>query len=74
MFGATRGINHRDKQVGLIARSLDYLFTKLQTNHKFFRIRISCLEIYHEHVYDLIAEEKERIPLNVRENTKEGLK
>ncbi len=72
MVGATKGISHKDKQVGLIARSLEYLYTKLHSGGHKFRIRISCLEIYHEHVYDLFAEEKERLPLAVREHATEG--
>lgn len=35
-------------------------------------MRISCLEIYHEHVYDLCVKESERQSLNVREHISYG--
>lgn len=72
MVGATKGISHKDKQVGLIARSLEYLYMKLNGTGIKYRLRLSCLEIYHEHVYDLFADEKERLPLAVREHATEG--
>lgn len=72
MVGATKGISHRDKQLGLIARSLEYVYHKFEQKQVKYRIRISCLEIYHEHVYDLFADEKERTPLSVREHATEG--
>jgi hypothetical protein len=31
-----------------------------------FNLRISCFEIYHENVYDLFADPRERNPLTVR--------
>ena len=37
-----------------------------------FSLKISCLEIYQEHVYDLFAEERERVSLPVREHMAEG--
>lgn len=37
-----------------------------------FTVRISCLEIYHEHVYDLSVEEKDRVSLSVREHSTDG--
>ena len=76
MFGASpsKGLNHRDKQyVGMVNRSIEYLFIKLnELNINNFSLKISCLEIYQEHVYDLFAEEKERISLPVREHMSEG--
>jgi hypothetical protein len=73
MIGSSKNLSSIDKQSGMIGRSLEYLFTKLKemkvTNYK---IRLSCLEIYHEHVYDLLADEKERSSLSVREHTSEG--
>eukprot|EP00981_Chlorochromonas_danica_P008503 scaffold2205_cov183-Ochromonas_danica.AAC.28 len=74
MFGGSKSFSHRDKNIGLIARSLDYIFTKLthQPRPHPYRIRIACLEIYQEHVYDLMAEERDRISLAVREHANEG--
>lgn len=37
-----------------------------------FNLRISCYEIYHENVFDLFAEDKERTPLGVREHSTDG--
>jgi Kinesin motor domain len=37
-----------------------------------FNVRISCFEIYHENVFDLFAEEKDRAPLGVREHSTDG--
>lgn len=65
--------NHnREKQNGLISRSLEYLFQKLQEAGVQFSIKLSCLEIYHEQVFDLFADEKDRTPLAVREHAADG--
>ncbi|RYH13649.1 hypothetical protein EON65_35115, partial [archaeon] len=72
MFGALKGINHRDKNIGMIARSIDYIFTKLNHSTLQYRLRLSCLEIYQEHVFDLIADEKDRAPLSIREHANDG--
>lgn len=37
-----------------------------------YTIRVSCLEIYHEHVYDLLVDERDRVALNVREHSSDG--
>ena len=37
-----------------------------------FNVRISCFEIYHENVFDLFSEEKDRAPLGVREHSTDG--
>lgn len=72
MVGASKGLNAKDKHVGLIGRSLEYLYSKLSASEQPFRIKLSCLEIYHEHIYDLFAEEKDRTPLAIREHATEG--
>lgn len=72
MIGSAKGISSRDKNVGLIPRSLDYLYEKLSQMNIPYKIKLSCLEIYHEHVYDLFAEDKERTPMAVREHNIEG--
>lgn len=72
MIGSAKGISSRDKNVGLVPRSLDYLFEKLNQLNIAFKIKLSCLEIYHEHVYDLFADDKERNPMAVREHAVEG--
>lgn len=72
MLGPTKGLNAHDKHIGLIARSLSYLYEKFVTLGAKFRIKVTCLEIYHEHVYDLFTEENNRTSLPVREHTTEG--
>lgn len=72
MVGAPKGAHNRDKQAGLISRSLEYLFHKLEAAGVQFSIKISCLEIYHEQVFDLFAEERDRAPLAVREHAADG--
>ena len=37
-----------------------------------YTITISCLEIYAEHVYDLLVDERDRMSLAVRESPSEG--
>lgn len=72
MLGNPKATNTREKQTGLIARSLEYLFQKLEAAGVQFSIKLSCLEIYHEQVFDLFAEEKDRLPLAVREHAADG--
>ena len=70
--GAAVSSHNREKQNGLISRSLEYLFQKLEAAGVQFTIKLSCLEIYHEQVFDLFAEEKDRTPLAVREHAADG--
>ena len=62
--------NHEND--GMLGRSLNYIFDKLDCLNTKFTVKISCLEIYHEHVYDLFSEEKERTSLQVREHQTDG--
>ena len=65
-------ISPGDVNEGLLGRSLKYLFDKLQSLNVKFSLRISCFEIYHENVYDLLSTERERSPLHVREHNTDG--
>ena len=65
-------ISPGDASEGLLGRSLKYLFDKLQSLDVKFSLRISCFEIYHENVYDLFSDERERSPLTVREHNTDG--
>lgn len=40
---------------GLMSRSLEYLFRRLEASKSKFLVRLTCVEIYHEQVYDLLA-------------------
>jgi len=68
------GINHRDRlNMGMVGRSIEYIFAKLEAMEiKKYNVKITCLEIYQEHVFDLFADEKERISLPIREHAAEG--
>ena len=61
---------------GMLGRSLEYLFTKLNSLGVKYTVRLSCLEIYHEQVFDLLTEERQpggnRTPLQVREHAVDG--
>jgi hypothetical protein len=57
---------------GLLGRSLQYLFQRLDDLACTLNLRISCYEIYHENVYDLFSDDKERSPLVVREHATDG--
>ena len=72
MVGGGKPSSHQDKHGGLIVRTLSYLFQRCTELELKFRLKLSCMEIYQEHVYDLFTEEKDRVSLNVREHTTEG--
>lgn len=58
--GSVTVMSHRDKlNMGMVGRSIEYLFAKLESMEiSKCKIKISCLEIYQEHVFDLFAEER----------------
>eukprot|EP01038_Epipyxis_sp_PR26KG_P004520 gene4520-6385_t len=71
--GSTKNVNpHKDRQSGMVGRTLDYLFAKMNELNIQYMIKLSCVEIYHENVFDLFAEEKERNALQIREHATEG--
>jgi hypothetical protein len=67
---------------GLMSRSLEYLFQRLEASKAKFLVRLTCVEIYQEQVYDLLAppvnqsaesSDMERpVGIGVREHTTEG--
>lgn len=65
-----------DASDGMLGRSLAYLFNKLNSLGVKYTLRLSCLEIYHEHVFDLFSEAPldrgERQALAVREHATDG--
>jgi hypothetical protein len=72
--GNAKVVSATDETSGLLGRSLTYLFSTLAAQDKDFSIRLSCYEIYHEAVYDLLHESKEgrRAVLAVRETASGG--
>mmetsp|Transcript_2699 Transcript_2699/g.4059 ORF Transcript_2699/g.4059 Transcript_2699/m.4059 type:complete len:912 (-) Transcript_2699:288-3023(-) len=57
---------------GIIGRSLVYLFSKLSSLNVEYTVRISCLELYQEHIYDLLTDERDRSSLPLREHPTDG--
>jgi hypothetical protein len=60
---------------GMLGRAFAYIFKAISSGRRIdgkdastFSVRVSCLEIYHEQVYDLLADKGERQPLNLREH------
>ena len=72
VVGPSRSISPGEIDDGLIGRSLDYLFNRLDALNTRYNVRISCTEIYSENVFDLLTDEKHRSPLPVREHAVEG--
>jgi len=72
MVGQSNTISQGSEDDGLLGRSLEYLYSKLAAKGITATLRLSSLEIYHEHVYDLFADERERSSLPVREHSTDG--
>lgn len=53
-------ISFQDSSVGLIPRALDQLFEELRG--KEFSISVNFIEVYCEKVYDLLSENKKKLP------------
>eukprot|EP00605_Chrysophyceae_sp_TOSAG23-4_P001343 GSChrysophyteH1.ASY1.ANO1.1460.1 assembled CDS len=69
--GSTPTLGHDDD--GILGNSLQYLFRKLDSLSVPFTLRLSCMEIYKEQVFDLLATGADRKkPLNVREHAQDG--
>mmetsp|Transcript_24967 Transcript_24967/g.22682 ORF Transcript_24967/g.22682 Transcript_24967/m.22682 type:complete len:1033 (+) Transcript_24967:86-3184(+) len=72
VVGPSKSISPGHENDGLIGRSLDYLYNQLKGLNTKFSVRLSCLEIYHENVYDLLSDERNRPSLAIREHSIEG--
>lgn len=72
--GPSRSISPGSEDDGIIGRSLDYLYTRLDSMNPSvqYSIRISCLEVYHENVYDLLSSDRNKPSLQIREHAVEG--
>lgn len=61
------------ENTGILNQSLFYLFSKLDRLNVKYTLRLSCMEIYKEQVYDLLVEGEDRkLPLQVREHNRDG--
>jgi hypothetical protein len=71
---STLQLNHSD--CGLLGRSLLHLYHQLNDLNMEYIVRISCVELYQEQLYDLLGEDKgapgERPSLSLREHPKHG--
>ena len=68
MFGKPKGVGAKEKQSGLVLRSLKYLFSKLSENNIKVQIRLSSVEILNEQVFDLFVAESAKSPLILQED------
>lgn len=72
VIGGSTVVQSRDEESGLMGRSFDYIYDKIQTLGINFTIKIACMEIYQEQLFDLLVLEKDRSPLAVREHQTDG--
>lgn len=72
MFGTPKRVGAKEKQSGLILRSLRYIFTKLSENNIKVQLRVSSVEIKDEQVFDLFLPVEERTPLVLQEDELEN--
>lgn len=68
MFGTPKGIGAKEKQSGLILRTLRYIFQKLSENNIKVQVRLSSVEIRNEEAFDLFAPADARTPLGLQED------
>ncbi|XP_072914236.1 kinesin family member 4 [Hemitrygon akajei] len=64
-----------DPSVGVIPRVINMLFQKVEENlENDFALKVSYLEIYNEEIIDLLDSSREKLPIHIREDPKEGIK
>ncbi|KAI8872182.1 kinesin-domain-containing protein [Ramicandelaber brevisporus] len=67
--GSVSGKINLGPHAGIIPRSLDYLFSRLQKDFGEYFMKISCLELYNEELCDLLGEDAEIENLNLAINS-----
>jgi hypothetical protein len=74
VIGASSVVQSRSDEAGIIGRSFDYLFAKLKSLGIPFSVKIACMEIYQEQLFDLLVSGRDRDsrPLAVREHQTDG--
>lgn len=72
IIGTSSALNCYDDDCGILGRSLVYLYERLDGMNVDYTVKISCLELYQEQIYDLLTEERDRAPLIIREHPTEG--
>ncbi|KAL9836776.1 chromosome-associated kinesin KIF4A isoform 2-T3 [Geothlypis trichas] len=75
-MGGTYTANQEyEPSVGVIPRVIKLLFEEKQQRHDWdFILKVSYLEIYNEDILDLLCPSRERSPISIREDPKEGIK
>jgi hypothetical protein len=87
IIGDSSTLDCQHENCGILGRSLLYLYGQLQLQtsdaqrrneaggddkNKEYIVRISCLELYQENLYDLLVDERNRNSLPLREHPTEG--
>eukprot|EP00603_Paraphysomonas_imperforata_P008060 CAMPEP_0114428580 /NCGR_PEP_ID=MMETSP0103-20121206/9009_1 /TAXON_ID=37642 ORGANISM="Paraphysomonas imperforata, Strain PA2" /NCGR_SAMPLE_ID=MMETSP0103 /ASSEMBLY_ACC=CAM_ASM_000201 /LENGTH=1182 /DNA_ID=CAMNT_0001597821 /DNA_START=245 /DNA_END=3793 /DNA_ORIENTATION=+ len=72
VVGGSTVVQSRSEDSGIMGRSFDYLYDKLKGLGIHFTVKVACMEIYQEQLFDLMVSEKERSALAVREHQTEG--
>ena len=72
VIGPSASLQSKSEESGLMGRSFDYLYDKLNQLGINFTFKVACMEIYQEQLFDLLVVEKERSPLAVREHQTDG--
>ncbi|OQR97637.1 kinesin-like protein [Achlya hypogyna] len=65
-------LSPHDENAGIIPRSVNYIFDKLQATKSEYSVRVSFLQLYNEELKDLLGENKKDKPLRLMEDAKRG--
>ncbi|XP_041252520.1 chromosome-associated kinesin KIF4A [Onychostruthus taczanowskii] len=75
MGGTYTANQEHEPSVGVIPRVIKLLFEEQQQRQDWdFVLKVSYLEIYNEDILDLLCPSRERSPISIREDPKEGIK
>ncbi|XP_054025544.1 chromosome-associated kinesin KIF4A [Dryobates pubescens] len=75
MGGAYTANQEHEPSVGVIPRVIKLLFKEKEQRQEWeFFLKVSYLEIYNEDILDLLCPSRDRSPISIREDPKEGIK
>ncbi|NXN17949.1 KIF4 protein, partial [Indicator maculatus] len=75
MGGAYTANQEHEPSVGVIPRVIKLLFKEKEQRQEWeFVLKVSYLEIYNEDILDLLCPSRERSPISIREDPKQGIK
>lgn len=66
LFGPPKNLATSERNLGLIARSIKYLYKKLDDLNVRYILRLSCVKILDEDIFDMFTSPKERLPLKLQ--------